>query len=319
MIDSIGGIAKEVPCIPFSTACSQVDELFQEDQGVQGLVILRQDLSAALITRTNFYQKMGTRYGYNLYYKKPIELLADTEPLIVDYYTSVIEVSKLAMDRKDEEVYDDVIVEKEGRIYGIVSIKNLLLKVLNVQREFASYLNPLTLLPGNKIIDERLDHAFQQRQEFTVLYVDLDRFKSYNDSYGFKKGDELLQATAHLLKNSLIHTENFLGHIGGDDFIIVLPHYNFEPICEDIIRSFDEIIPSFYSTEHLVQKAVIVENRAGRLEEIPLVSVSVAVVQSNPDLFADVEALVAEAARIKKICKLRKESCFYVETHLELI
>lgn len=318
MIDYIGGITKDVRTIPFSTPCSEVDQLFQANQRGQGLVIVREDNSAALITRTNFYQKMGTQYGYNLYYKKPVELLADPHPLIVDYYTSVIEVSKSAMDRTDAEVYDDIIVKKENQIFGIVSIKNLLLEVSNIQIELASYLNPLTLLPGNKIIDERLENTFNQLQEFTLLYIDLDRFKSYNDSYSFKKGDELLQTTANILKSCLVDTDHFLGHIGGDDFIIMLHHHRFESICEGIIQAFDLEIPSFYSDEHLLRKTVYTENRFGKLEEIPLVTVSIAVVKSSDERFGTIGEVIAEAARIKKICKLRSGSCFYAEPSSEL-
>lgn len=316
-MDYIGQITKEVSSIPFHTTCNQVDQLFQEDQGLQGLVILKQNFSAGLITRTNFYQKMGTRYGYNLYFRKSIELIANNDPLVVDYFTSVIEVSKLAMDRKAEEIYDDVIVKKENKVYGVVSIKDLLLKVSNIQSEFASYLNPLTLLPGNKIIDEKLESTFRQQEKSTVLYIDLDRFKSYNDSYGFKKGDSLLQSTANLLKASLSNSEDFLGHIGGDDYIIILNHHDFEELCQRIIETFDQQILSFYSEEHLRSRTVYIENREGIMEDVPIVSLSIAVVKNQTGLFSSVEELVSEATRIKKVCKAKKESCFHAEPDID--
>lgn len=309
----IGEIAKDVVCVPFDTPSDQVDRMFHEDQELQGLVIINKDISAGLITRTNFYQKMGTRYGYNLYLKRPIELLANNAPLLVDHFASVIEVSKLAMDRPNKEVYDDVIVKRDNSVYGVVSIKELLLKVADIQAQSASYLNPLTFLPGNYTIDEKLDNLFKHQEKFTVMYIDLDRFKPYNDYYGFKKGDEFLQSTATILKECFNPADSFVGHIGGDDFIVFLNHFDYESHCQEVIRCFDEKTRDFYSEEHLEQKSIFSENRSGEMEVIPLVTISIAVVRNDSRFFSDVEELVAEATRLKKICKMKSGSCYYAE------
>jgi len=309
----IGEIAKSVECVPFDTPCDQVDRMFQGNQSLQGLVILDKDVSPGLITRTNFYQKMGTRYGYNLYLKRSIKLLANNSPLLVDYFASVVEVSKLAMIRPDEEVYDDVIIKKEDFVYGVVSIKELLLKVADIQAQVASYLNPLTFLPGNYTIDEKMNNLFNHQKEFTVMYIDLDRFKPYNDYYGFKKGDEFLQFTATILKECFNPADSFVGHIGGDDFIVLLNHFDYEDYCQAVIKNFDEQMRHYYSKEHLAQKSIYSENRSGEMEAIPLVTISIAVVRNEGSSFNSVEELVAEATRLKKVCKMKSGSCFYAE------
>lgn len=84
---------------------------------------------------------------------------------------------------------------------------------------------------------------------FSVLYVDLDQFKSYNDSYGFKMGDQLIQATANLLRKLFVFPEAFLGHIGGDDFITILNHHDYKLICEEVISGFEKMKKTFYN-EH---------------------------------------------------------------------
>lgn len=309
----IGEIAQSIVCVASETPCDQVDRLFQENQGLQGLVVTDDKDSAGLITRTNFYQKMGTRYGYNLFLKRPIKLLANNSPLIVDYFASVIEVSKQAMDRLDEEVYDDVIVKKENELSGVVSIKELLLKVADIQADVARYLNPLTLLPGNYIIDEKLENLFRQASDFSFLYIDLDRFKPYNDLYGFKKGDEFLQSTATILKECFPAPDCFVGHVGGDDFVVILNHFDFENYCQDVIKLFDNKVQYFYSQEHFRQGSVISENRVGEMEAIPLVSISIAVVKNDSSRFSNAEELVVEATRLKKICKMNSGSCYYAE------
>lgn len=309
----IGDIAEEIPCVPYGTICSHIDDLFKKVHSLQGVVIEGIRLPTALITRTNFYQKMGTQYGYNLYMNKPIELIANRSPLKVDYYTSVIEVSKLAMSRPEKEIYDNVIIHKDNLISGVVSIKSLLMKVSEIQVELASYLNPLTRLPGNNIITENLKQTFERGKEFSVLYFDLDRFKAYNDSYGFKKGDELLLFTANILSEFFDKPESFLGHIGGDDFIVILNHYAFSDSCKKLITYFDEHVNKFYAQKHLSQGYIYIENREGEMEEIPLVTISIAVVTNYLKKFHSVEEIISEATRMKKICKLSSESCFYSE------
>lgn len=312
----IGEIAQDIVCVPYNTPCDKVDNLFQANPGLQGLVVVEDKHSVGLMTRTNFYQKMGTRYGYNLFLKRPIKLLVNNSPLIFDYFTSVIEVSKQAMDRSDEEVYDDVIIKKEDTVFGVVSIKALLLKVADIQADLARYLNPLTLLPGNYIIDEKLENLFRHQNDFTFLYIDLDRFKPYNDSYGFRKGDEFLQSTATILKECFSSSDSFVGHIGGDDFIVILNHFEFESYCQDVTTIFDSKIQNFYSKEHYEQKFIYSENRSGEMEAIPLVSISIAVVKKDGERFGSAEEVVAEATRLKKICKMKSGSCYYAEPTL---
>lgn len=310
MIAYIGDIAKKIPEIPLGTACETVEELFSAEPGIQGIAVMEESVPVALMTRMSFYQKMGTRYGYNLYMKRPIELLANNNPLIVDFFMSITEVSKLAMERPEEELYDYILVNKGRIFYGAVSIKDLLMKVAEIQAELASYLNPLTRLPGNNIIQEQLQHAFESNGPFSVLYVDLDRFKAYNDTYGFNKGDDLLQATAAILNRHLDQNETFLGHIGGDDYIVILKGYGYEDYCVKVISSFEEMIKDFYSEEHLQQQFVYTENRSGWMEEFPLVTISIAVVTNRFSEFNNVEEIVVEAARLKKLCKTTVTSCY---------
>ena len=146
------------------------------------------------------------------------------------------------------------------------------------------------------------------------MYIDLDRFKAYNDYYGFKKGDEIIQLTADILSNALVKKgEDFLGHIGGDDYIAIFHHYDFHDFCEDVINVFDEEIKKHYSKKHIQEKFIYAENRSGEMEKIPLVTLSIAVVTNQKKQFSGIEEVIEEATRLKKMCKMRSESCFFVE------
>lgn len=310
MITFIGEMVEMIPCISKTEKNQMVDRIFTENENLHGVVVLDQHKPIAFISRTLFYQKIGTLYGYNLYMGRTVELLIQKKPLIVDYMDPITKVSKLAMNRAEDELYDNVIVIKNDRFYGVVSIRSLLMKFAEIQTEMAIFLNPLTGLPGNPIIQQTLKNCLQNG-EFSVLYIDLDHFKAYNDTYGFKKGDDFIQATAHILMKNITDENGFVGHIGGDDFIIILGHYEYEKICDQIIQDFNEILDNFYLKEHLLRQFIMAENRYGKLEKIPLVSISIAVVTNQDHHFNNVEDVIVETTRLKKICKSNSYSCYY--------
>ncbi|MEK4513215.1 GGDEF domain-containing protein [Paenibacillus sp. FSL K6-2524] len=310
MISQIGEIAEVIPYVSQDTKCEQVNQVFKDNPHLQGVVVIHNDYPVALVMRVQFYQQMGTLYGYNIYMGRPIGLIMKQEPLVVDYGESVAEVSKLAMDRPEEELYDYVIVAKNSQFYGVVSIRKLLLSFAEIQTKIATFLNPLIGLPGNLSIKEKLKQILEW-EHFCVLYIDLDNFKVYNDTYGFTAGDKLTQATATILKGFIYQPDSFVGHIGGDDFIAILNHHDYRQLNQSIIEQFDDMIGSFYSDSHLRQHYVLAENRAGRIEEIPLVGISIAIVTNEWRRYDHEDEIVNESTRIKKRCKADKHSCYY--------
>jgi diguanylate cyclase (GGDEF)-like protein len=201
---------------------------------------------------------------------------------------------------------------------GVVSISRLLMKFAEVQTQIASYLNPLTGLPGNLLIDEQLNDLLE-KEAFTVLYIDIDYFKTYNDIYGFTKGDQVIKATASLLQGILKEAKGFLGHIGGDDFLVILYHYDYEKCCHSIIQKFDQLLPTFYSQEHLEQKFVFSEDRSGIERKIPLLSLSISVVTNQERTFFQKDEIVSQATEIKRICKSTPGSCYLDYSHISTL
>ncbi|WP_247898317.1 diguanylate cyclase domain-containing protein [Paenibacillus pabuli] len=165
---------------------------FKSNPNLEGVAVMGKQ-GVSLMMRARFFQQIGTQYGYNLYMGRPVELVMNARALVVDYAEQITDVSVLAINRSEEELYDLVLITADDVLYGAVSIRRLLLAVADVRAEMAIFMNLLTGLPGNRIIDERL-YQLLQLDDFSVLYIDLDHFKSYNDSYGFKMGDHLIQA-----------------------------------------------------------------------------------------------------------------------------
>ncbi len=302
MFTKIGEIAEPVLIVDPDARCSEVDALFKLHRQCEGLAIRRTGMEPALMMRVGFYQHLATHYGYNLYMGRPIRLLAQSCPLVVDYYESIIDVSVKAMQRDDEELYDLLLVSKEGELCGAVTIRQLLLAVADLRTESATFMNALTGLPGNRMIDKHLELALEQPQ-YSVLYLDLDYFKTYNDIYGFKMGDRMIQETANLLSRMFALPEHFLGHIGGDDFIAILNSYEVESLCEMILKQFEQLKKELYHTEDLQLGYVMAEDRLGNYGPIPLVTLSIAIVSNQQRLYLSADEIAGEAARIKKLCK----------------
>ncbi|GGO01342.1 GGDEF domain-containing protein [Saccharibacillus kuerlensis] len=312
MLTKIGEIAEEVPIVDACTKCEAVDDLFKQNPKLEGLAIICEDGSDALMMRVQFYQQIGTRYGYTLFMNRPVGVMSNSRPLLVDEGELIVDVSILAMNRPVQELYDLVLVSGNGKLRGAVSVRNLLLSVADIRTQVATFMNPLTGLPGNRIIQDRLQQTLGL-ERFSVLYIDLDQFKSYNDGYGFKQGDLLLQSTANLLSGIFAQPDAFFGHIGGDDYVAILHHHNYEELCSRAILEFEMMKRSFYRNEDLVRGAIPGENRSGRRGMIPLVSLSIAVVTNRSRHYETIDAIVEESARIKKRCKAVQGSIVFAD------
>ncbi|MFN3411914.1 MAG: response regulator [Exilispira sp.] len=179
--------------------------------------------------------------------------------------------------------------------------------------------NPLTGLPGNRAISLKLQNLIihQNDTKFAVIYSDLDNFKPYNDFYGFAKGDEIILYTAKLLDEALKKFSNsdldFLGHIGGDDFILITIPENIENICNYVTKKFDQDAPSFYNENDRKTGYIVAKDRENNIKQFKFLSISLAVVTNMKRRFDSLTDLSKVAAEIKKVAKSREGSSWYVD------
>ena len=165
-------------------------------------------------------------------------------------------------------------IDEEYIYYTIKNISTLLFTNRKV--------SPLTGLPGNVQIQAEMKKRLLKKKPFAMIYLDLDNFKAYNDVYGFSNGDEIIKFTARVIYKH-VHTtdsgDNFVGHIGGDDFVAVVNKTNYDELCQNIICEFDTQVEQYYNEEDLSRGYVEVANRRGVIEQFPIVSISIAVVE----------------------------------------
>ncbi|MDR1029188.1 MAG: response regulator [Clostridiales Family XIII bacterium] len=144
--------------------------------------------------------------------------------------------------------------------------------------------NPLTGLNGNLEIQRDITSRIARGISFAVIYVDLDNFKAYNDVYGFSNGDRIIVLSADILKDQVAlfgNSDDFVGHIGGDDFILVSTPDKAERICEEIIAEFDEKVLNFYNEEDRIRGCITTKNRKGEIDTFPLMSISLAIITNE--------------------------------------
>jgi diguanylate cyclase (GGDEF)-like protein len=172
--------------------------------------------------------------------------------------------------------------------------------------EVDASLSPLTRLPGNLAIEAELRRRIELNEPFAVLYLDLDNFKAFNDVYGFTHGDEAIQliaSTAVDLVRRRGTTQDFVGHIGGDDFIIVTIPDRAEEIAREIIASFDAEIGKLYNAQDLKQGYIETRDRRGSLNRFPIMSLSIAIISNDRrklDNYAEIGEAAAELKRYAK-------------------
>ncbi len=191
--------------------------------------------------------------------------------------------------------------------------KELLARIRMILRRTARDLeaNPLSRLPGNVSILNELSSRLESNALFAVCYIDIDKFKSYNDKYGFEHGDEVIRETARILIQSTRSTGNpadFIGHIGGDDFVIVTTPDAVDNLCKKIIAEFDKKSPSFYNEADRKAGYIIGLDRQGKEQRIPLLSVSIGVVTSEFRKIEHVAQIGEIGAELKSYAKSLERS-----------
>ena len=190
--------------------------------------------------------------------------------------------------------------------------------VKNLNRLLASNrrVSPLTGLAGNVQIHAELKKRILKQEPFSVLYLDLDNFKAYNDVYGFLKGDEIIEFTAETIINMVHNNElenTFVGHIGGDDFVAIVPGTSCEKLCQNIIAYFDSNVGKFCTERDLEKGYIEVANRKGIIEQFPLTSISIGVVIADVGRFHNILEIGEIGAQVKHAAKSVMGSSYAVD------
>jgi diguanylate cyclase (GGDEF)-like protein len=176
--------------------------------------------------------------------------------------------------------------------------------------------NPLTGLPGNLSIEQEIAKRLMKGDKIAVCYIDLDNFKAYNDKYGYDKGDDIIQLIARIMINAAEEVGNpddFIGHIGGDDFIFITIPDKADMVCQYIIKWFDELIPSKYNVEDRLRGHIEIVNRQGVMQRFPIMTLSIGVASNEKRHLSSPLQVSEIATELKSAAKAMKKSCYIID------
>lgn len=194
-------------------------------------------------------------------------------------------------------------------------IQEMMLKIKDSQQRYLDA-SPLTRLPGNMAIEQVLKEKMERGEKFALCYIDLDDFKAFNDKYGYAKGSELIKMTGEVIyraKDKYADKQDFVGHIGGDDFVLVTSPDRVNQVCQTIISEFDRLIPGYYHSEDRANGFIEGTDRYGVKRRYPLMSISIAVVSDVRRSFTSPVEIARVATEIKDYVKSLPGSNYLVD------
>lgn len=241
-------------------------------------------------------------YGFSLNSKKSVRDVMRRDILIIDGSLTLEEAGAIVSTKDFDENLMDIIVCSNGVYRGILPIKQLLYFLSEKTLKLALEANPLTGLPGNWSIKKEVEERLDKGIPFEVVYIDINDFKPYNDKYGFAAGDRVIQRLGEILKNlQRDFPEIWIGHIGGDDFVMIAPPNRSEDLCQKIVEDFENLRGEFHDPDDLVKKHYESLDRLGQVKIFNLLSLSCAIIPSSN--FSSFGELSSRASEVKIYAK----------------
>lgn len=287
--------------------------LFSANKGLRAIPVVKHGRPVGLINRNAFLESFSQPFQRELLGRKHCTGLMNKAPLLVEKSTPIHELSGFLSESDIQHFTDGFIITEQGRYIGLGTGQDLLRAITQAQIETARYANPLTLLPGNVPINEQIEHLLQTGKSFVVGYGDIDHFKPFNDVYGYRKGDEVIQLTARVLGKACDTRQDFIGHIGGDDFILIMQSNDWELRCNRALADFAKNSSALFDKKHQSTGGYLTEDRQGRIMHQPLPTLSIGAIQISPGQF-HTHHEVSEAATIaKKMAKKIAGNSLFIE------
>ena len=307
-----GGMASakmmvHAPALPRHATNNDVLELFNRLPDLHAVAVVEHDEPVALINRRSFMDRYALPYHRELFGKRPCLQFANASPVIIEQSMTVEQMAKLLASDDQRYLADGfVITDNHGKYAGLGTGEKLVRAVTEVRIEAARYANPLTFLPGNIPISSHIARLLGHDAGFYACYVDLNHFKPFNDQYGYWQGDEVLKFAAAVLADVCDPTRDFLGHVGGDDFLILFQSEDWKERVLRAIHLFNEGAQRFYAPTDRLAGGVHGEDRRGNPTFFGFVTMAIGCVRVESDggpSFYSSEEIASVAALAKRRAK----------------
>jgi diguanylate cyclase (GGDEF)-like protein len=313
---TVANLLKYVEPANIKSTNNEVFSMFENDQTLYSIPVLNQKIPVGLISRHTMIDRFARRYGKELFGRRSCAMMMDKSPLIVDRCVSLHELSSLILSMEPYHLSAGFIITDHGAYLGLGSGHDLLREITQMQIASARYANPLTGLPGNVPINEQIDRLLQSGTTFFACYFDLDNFKPYNDVYGFRMGDEFIKLVSELLQEIALLELDFVGHIGGDDFIALFQSEDWESRCQSLLQKFAATAPTYYEAADITRNGIEAEDRQGNHIVHPIVSLSIGAVRIEANHFSSHHEVAAAATAAKKKAKRTQGNTLFLDRRI---
>ncbi|SDQ23505.1 diguanylate cyclase/phosphodiesterase [Paraburkholderia fungorum] len=282
-----GGMASErmlvhAPALPRHATNNNVLDLFNRLPELHAVAVIESDEPVALINRRSFMDRYALPYHRELFGKKPCMQFANASPVLIEKSMTVEQMARLLASDDQRYLADGFVITENGKYAGLGTGESLVRAVTEVRLEAARYANPLTFLPGNIPISSHIARLLDNQAGFHACYVDLNHFKPFNDQYGYWQGDEVLKLAAAVLADVCEPTRDFLGHVGGDDFLILFQSDDWRERVLRAIHLFNEGAQRFYAPADRLAGGIHGEDRRGNPTFFGFVTMAIGCVRVEP-------------------------------------
>ncbi|MCV2359059.1 phosphodiesterase [Paucibacter sp. TC2R-5] len=289
----------------------QLFRLFNEHEQLHAIAVLNaKDEPVALVDRSQFINRWAKPFFNDLYGRHACTLFANPSPLIVDADTGIEALTTVLTSADQRYLREGFIITREGRYLGLGTGEQLVRSVTEARIEAARHANPLTFLPGNIPISQHIGRLLTSGRGFVAAYADLNHFKPFNDEYGYWRGDEMIRLVARVASSHCDSQRDFLGHVGGDDFVMLFQSDDWELRCEQIVTRFNDLARNLFDAAALQAGGIMAEDRHGDMRFHPCTTLSIGAVQIAPGTLQRPEQVASAAATAKRHAKHEQLSVY---------
>jgi diguanylate cyclase (GGDEF)-like protein len=296
-------LAIRVPALRPDVLVDDVAKTFAADTSLRTVALVDGDRPVGLINRQAFIDRYARPYFKELYGRKSALLFANTTPLVLDKHTGLDAMTSVLTSSDQRYLTEGFVVTEGGKYLGLGTGEQLVRVVTEARIEAARHANPLTFLPGNIPISEHIGRLLESGGEFVACYGDLNDFKPYNDHYGYWRGDEMIRLVARTLVSHCDPRRDFVGHVGGDDFVVLFQSDDWMGRCERIVAAFNDKARTLFDAEALARGGIEAEDRHGVQRFFGFTTLSIGAVPVTPGAFQRPEDVASAAASAKHKAK----------------
>jgi diguanylate cyclase (GGDEF)-like protein len=292
----------------------EVADLFRDSPDHLTLAVVQDGRPLGVVRREQIFALLAKPLHPEIYNKKAVTAVMESPTLMVDAQLRLEQVSRLVTQKGRPRLTEEFVITKDGHYLGLGQTIDVLRLITEQQLQSAKHSNPLTLLPGNAAVRSCVDRLLENHKRFVVAHFDLDSFKPYNDVYGYAHGDQVILHLAGLLKSVFSARLDFVGHVGGDDFLVVMRSADWRERVVRTLERFSATVANFYSPEHARDGHIMAIDRDGQQRKYPLLTVSVAALDSETTGAGSADAIAHLLAHVKKAAKQQPGNSFILRT-----